>query len=265
MYKRGILVADRLVIAIMNGTVDINRVLAVSGITAEAFCLGCFLLKRAFRYLPIVTCYLAFTVASELLGYAAYIQNKGETYWYTYLTIAFVGYALEVAVMLELVFSLAAPITSERLRSVKKATVCCLCGFAILSIAMTYSVSYRDVQTLVGAYLHVDLAFVVFRVLAFGAILGLTRILGIGWTSLGAQITACLSLYSVFALMAEIAHEYAARMPFQYDGFIMIEWLRAGTWCVVMLLLGWRVLVHTVHRSVHVTERWQGQGVGDLQ
>lgn len=224
---------------------DVNRVdqaLAVIGLITEAVCLLCCLVERTFRFLPMLTYYLAYTTAAEAVGYIIFSYGSAHSYWMAYACISILGYMLEIMVILELAYRIAKPVESEFSMSLIILTAC---GFAVVAILVTSLVSYREVETTVGLYLHFDLAFCVLRVLSLGTILALARILRIGWSNRAVQVTACLSLYSAFGLLAQIAHEYASRMTYQYGGFATIERLRTSAWCVTMLLLSWHVLAYS--------------------
>jgi hypothetical protein len=228
----------------MNDLSAVDQVLAIGGIVTETACLACFLLKGAFRVLPRVTCYLAYTSISEVIGYIFYLYRDPQSYWFAYVAVSLIGYLFEIAVGWELAVQLTGSIRPALSRLVRRISLSLLCAFAIMAAIMASIVSYRGVEVGVGIFLHCDLAFAIFRVFMFASVLGLTRILGIGWKDRCAQVTACLSLYAVFALLAEVAHEYLASMPYQYWGFAIIERVRSCVWCIAMLLLSWQMFAY---------------------
>ena len=236
----------------MNDITIVDQVLAISGIVAETVCLACFLFKGAARVLPRFACYLAYTAIVDILGYLIYLYGNAQCYWYAYTTISLTGYVFELVVMWELVSQLTRTTRPEVALIARRIAFLLLVAFFAMATIMACLVSYRGVELLVATSLHSDLAFGVFRVLVYFAILALVQIRGIGWNEHHAQVAVCLSFYAVFSLFGEIAHEYAASMPYQYGGFAMIERARCGACCVTWLLLSCHMFTYRDRDSSNV-------------
>lgn len=229
-----------------------DQILSVCGICAETICLTCFVMTGAMRALPSMFWFLIYTVISEIVGYVFYTAGNMRSYWLCYVVIAVVGYLVELAVGWELAVRSAGVVAPESQHKVRRIAMWSFCTFAILAATMASLVSYRGLDVGVNVFLHCELGFAIFRALMFIAILASTYIWGISWNDRGAQVLAGLSVYSVFALFAEVAHEIAALMPYQYGAYVLIERLRCCAWCASMLLLSWQVVACRDYRGFRI-------------
>lgn len=221
----------------------IDQFLAYTGILAEGLCSIALLQRSKVSKLPLVTCYLVITTLSEITGNVIYLFENFEIYWHAYIAVSILGYVAELAALKELAYrayeTKRATTPSRVVKFIGALFVSCSVGVAI-SIASF--VKYRGLDIDARAFLHFDLGFAIFRVLALTAILALAGIAGLHWNNLITKVAVGFSFYAVFALLAEIAHEYEALRPYQFSGYALIERLRIVSWCLTMFYLTWQVL-----------------------
>lgn len=237
----------------MDDITIVDQALVIGAIVSQTACLLCCLINGAGRVLPLFSCYLAYAAIADILGSVICRYGSLQTYWYAYTGSSVTGYVFEFVVMWELASRLTRSLRPDVELIARRMATLFLVAFITMATIMACLVSYRGAEFFVGASLHCDLAFGIFSVLAFLALLALVQVRGIGWNDRHAQVTACLSLCAVFSLLAEIAHEYAAASTlYQYRGFAMIERSRCCACCITMFFLSWRMFTYRDRDASHV-------------
>ena len=227
----------------MNRVCTIDDFLAYSGIAADVTCLLCLASTGTVARLRWFSVFVAFLALMEPLGML--IFGLWPTfYWVAYVTILFSSYFLELFVMRELVQAKAGyfgPRVIKATDVVAKVAGGC---FILLGILFTGAIQYRDFDAGTQLFLHLDLAFAIFRVLGFLLLLFMARVFYSAVYDVEDDVIAALALYAVVALVAGIAHEYNGRQALHYDQFILIERARISAWIGTLLFIGLRAVYH---------------------
>jgi len=245
------------VASIMYAAHSVDQAVAFCGITAEAICVACFLLTGATRELPAVFAYLCYNLFAEVAGYAIYAHGNGDSYWVYYVVCAIIGYGVELGVGWELATKIIAPKSPEGRKKVRRGVWQAFIIFAFIAAAVASGTSYRHVEKGVGLFFKCELGFAIFRALMFAGILIATHVWSIDRYDRRAYILVNLAAYSLFALLAEIAHELAAVMADQYGTYLWVERLRSSVWCGCMLILSWQIALYQERRQVRACCRAQ--------
>jgi hypothetical protein len=211
------------------------------GILSTALCLVSLALTRLYRMVPAFAFYLSFVLAATVVGLCSIGQSA---YWTVYLATCVLDYLCGLAVMWELASQVAAYAKNDVRRGGKGAGILILVVFAITGILLALSAKFGNAEWQVRELLKADLAFDLFRVLFFTAILILSTVLGMGWRDISLKIASCLSLYSAIALGARTVQEYADRLKSVSAWFVFADRVPILAWSILMVTMSWQIVYY---------------------
>jgi len=219
--------------------------LLVAGILSEVFCTGCLLLRQSHRSLPILTAYLAFMSLADMGGTAVYLTGTTSSYWSVFIGVSGIEYCLQIAVMCELIHVLFVPLRSGlRYRWLLRASLLWTALLIITASLFAAMAEYRRVDGDATAFCRQNIGYSVFRALLLVSIVCLALMVSpksAKWQV--APVASTLSLYSVGALLCQIAQEHLGA-----HNADTIEGVRIVFWCMTVILIGTLVLAGEQYR-----------------
>jgi hypothetical protein len=218
---------------LMNG-----RNLMWAGLLSTALCLASLAWSRLYRAVPAFSCYLLFVMAATLAG----LFSFGEAaYWNVYLATCVLDYLCGVAVMWELASHVTAYAKNDTRRGGKGAGILILAAFAVTGVLLALGAQFNNAEWQARELLKADLAFDLFRVFFFTAVLILSIVLGMRWRHMSLKIATCLSLYSAVALAARTVQEYADRLKSVSAWFVFADRVPILVWSILMFAMSWQI------------------------
>ncbi len=186
---------------------NLDTILWLVGLSAEAGVVVLCIRGRLFRITPVFCSYLVWCLLNDIL---LFFLNKyfSQNYFQIYLVEMIADSVFQFAVLVELGWAVLRPIRS----SLPRYSILILTFLVAICGAMIWPISAHMIQgnlTPSGALLvHAQQTIAVLRVVIFMALAGFSQLLSIGWRNRELQIATGLGFYSMFSL-ADIVHPRA--------------------------------------------------------
>lgn len=190
--------------------------------------------KGLYKSFPIFSAYLAWDLFDNLVLYAVSVRHPAS-YFYVFLIALAVDSAFELAVLIELAWSVLRPFRSALPRGA-------IVGVAVLTGALfavvwpfAHSAAYAHYGPQSRLLLHLEQTIAMMRVLFFLVLAGCSHLLSINWRDRELQIATGLGFYSLASLVVSILHAGQTVGPFYYllENLVMT--------CNICCLLYWLV------------------------
>jgi hypothetical protein len=193
-------------------TVNLDTVLWYAGIVTEAAVLGLLLYRRVWRVLPFFCVYSAWTLLSDGAGYAV-VHLWPSRYLTTYLAIAVLDSLLQLAVLVELAWSVLRPLRASLPRG-----ALVLVGALILSLgAVIWPFAnipgFNSLPPEWHLLMRLEQSVSILRILIFLGLAGCSHFLSIGWRNRELQVATGFGFYSLVSVAVAMLHTHQAMGP----------------------------------------------------
>jgi hypothetical protein len=216
-----------------------SRNLLWAGLLLTTLCFASLAVTRLYRVVPVFAFYLLFVATATIVGLCSFGQS---IYWTIYLAACVLDYLCGLAVMWELASHVAAYRKNDVPQAGKSAGILIVAIFAITGILLALSAQFNNAEWQVRELLKADLAFDIFRVFFFTAILILSTVVGMRWRHIVLKVASCLSLYSAIALAARAVQEYADRLKSLSAWFVFADRVPILAWSILMIAMTWQIV-----------------------
>jgi hypothetical protein len=193
-------------------TVGLDNAFLLAGILGEAAVVGLLLYKRTWRNLPVFFIYVAWELTGDLVAsYLIHRHSAGidsHNYLIVYLITQILDSGLQIAVLIELGWSILRPLRS-RLSS-RGLILVVLLVVALGAVIWPFA-SIHGVARLSTAWrniIHLQQTTSILRVLFFVLLAGCGQLLSIGWRDRELQIATGLGFFSLVSLAVNILHQH---------------------------------------------------------
>jgi hypothetical protein len=205
-----------------------------AGLTMEVAVAAILVRRRVYRLLPIFSLYLAWSIASDIIGMAISIKHSG-LFMSWYLFEMPLDCALQFVVLVELVWSVLRPIRPSlpRWTLIAIAFLLLVVGAAVWPLAGFTQL--HGISQLSRLQLHIQQTVSILRILFFVVLAAGSQLLSLGWRDRELQVATGLGFYSLASLAGAMvqAHTAGAMEYHHIDEFM------AG--CYVVSLVYWTV------------------------
>lgn len=191
---------------------NLDMILWLSGILAEATVIALCFRARLFPSMPVFGSYLIWSLFVDLLLYS--INNYAHSHYFrAYLIEMILDAFFQFAVLLELGWNVLRPIRS----SLPKQSILILALLFVVAGAIIWPIVAHTIpQWLnhIGRYLvQLQQTFAVLRVVIFIGLAGFSQMLSIGWRNRELQVATGLGFYSMFSLAISVIHNHQKDGP----------------------------------------------------
>jgi len=189
---------------------NLDTILGLSGVVAEAAVVVFALRARLFRLTPVFCCYLAWSLVADVaLSIAAGHWGAGSVkYFHVYWVEMIVDSLFVFAVLVELEWAVLRPIRS----SLPKQSILILAFLVLAAGAIIWPLARLALPpnlSPVGIiFVQLEQTIAALRVVFFIAMAGFSQLLSIGWRNRELQIATGLGFYSMFGLTIAIIHAH---------------------------------------------------------
>jgi hypothetical protein len=201
-------------------TVGLDNTFLFAGMAAEVAVVGLLLYKRAWRTLPVFFIYVAWELTGDVVGsYVMQRHNTGlssDSYLISYLVTQILDSILQLAVLIELGWSILRPLRS-RLSS--RGLILVVLLIVVLGAVIWPFAGMNGVAKLSAAFrniIHLQQTTSILRVLFFVLLAGFSQLLSIGWRDRELQIATGLGFFSLVSLAAGILRQHMG-MPENFN------------------------------------------------
>lgn len=222
---------------------DIDKLLWLAGLLAEAFLICVFLRKKSFRDFPLFCGYTAWTLLTDLLAYVLR-THLPLTYQQLYITGMFIDSLFQFAVLVELGWALLKPLHRQlpRITLPVLALLIALCGVLLWPlVGLLIPNSWPQMARI---YVHLQQTVAILRILIFLLMAGLSQLLALGWRDRELQIASGFGLYSFASLCVSTMHDHADWLPY----FSLLDRFLAISYIGVLLYWIWSFALHEEQR-----------------
>ena len=222
---------------------DIDKLLWLAGLLAEAFLICVFLRKKSFRDFPLFCGYTAWTLLTDLLAYVLR-THLPLTYQQLYITGMFIDSLFQFAVLVELGWALLKPLHRQlpRITLPVLALLIALCGVLLWPlVGLLIPNSWPQMARI---YVHLQQTVAILRILIFLLMAGLSQLLALGWRDRELQIASGFGLYSFASLCVSTMHDHVDWLPY----FSLLDRFLAISYIGVLLYWIWSFALHEEQR-----------------
>ena len=184
-----------------------DSLLWMAGAAAEAVVLLLLLRRRAFSTLPVFSCYIAWSLLSDLGQYAATNYHPGAAFRLYVVSLA-IDSLFQFGVLIELSRSVLSPMAKflPRWTPIAVGLLIVIICAAIWPLASSPDFSRYDLK---GRLLvHLQQTFSILRILFFLILAGCSQLLSIGWRDRELQIATGLGFFSIVNLSVLVLHTH---------------------------------------------------------
>lgn len=191
---------------------NLELILWLSGIVAEATVFGLCLWRKLIRVVPVFCAYLAWSLLSDL---GLYFLNKhySGSYVQIYLVYMVLDSVFQFAVLVELEWAVLRPIRA----SLPKHSIFILAFLVIAAGAIIWPIARYvlpgNLNPVGTFFVQMQQTIAALRVVFFIAIAGFSQVLSIGWRNRELQMATGLGFYSMFSLGISLIHGHQAVGP----------------------------------------------------
>jgi hypothetical protein len=184
-----------------------DNALWFAGMVGEAAVLGLLIYRRVWRTLPVFCAYVAWGLLSDTGGYAVQRSLAGRSthaYLIIYTVMSAVDSTLQIAVLIELAWSILRPVQASLSRWALVAV-----GLLIVAVgaAVWPFAGIHGLANLSSAWrnlVHLQQTTSILRVLFFLGLAGCSQLLSIGWRDRELQVASGLGFYSIVSLGVDV-------------------------------------------------------------
>jgi hypothetical protein len=201
-------------------TVGLDNAFLFAGMAAEVAVVGLLLYKRAWRTLPVFFIYVSWELTGDVVG--SYVMQRyttglsSDSYMVSYLVLQILDSILQLAVLVELGWSILRPLQS-RLSS--RGLILVVLLIVVLGVAIWPFANIHGVASLSTAFrniIHLQQTTSILRILFFVLLAGCSQLLSIGWRNRELQIATGLGFFSLVSLAAGILRQHLG-MPDNFN------------------------------------------------
>jgi len=204
----------------------LDNAIWLAGILVELLVIGLLFYRRVWRILPFFCLLCAWDVTGTAGSYFILHSYRG-LYTVAYLIETFVTSMLEVAVVIELTWSVLRPIRSSlsRLTLLYISLATLVLGAAIWPLVQGTVISSPN--NLIRHIMHLQQTTAMMRVLLFLLLAGGSQLLSIGWRDRELQVATGLGFYSLVCLGAAMlqAHQTTAAEYARWNRIELLSYL----------------------------------------
>jgi hypothetical protein len=195
----------------------IDNELLIAGIAAEIAVLVFLVSRKAWKTLPVFCVFIVWSIIDDLVNFVIVYKFPGA-YWQAYLWEMMPDALLQLAVLVELAWSVLRPNRSILPRGTIY-VIMVLIGIAglivwpLAGMTVPANISHRAVF-----YVHFLQTVAILRVVCFLMMAGFSQVLSIGWKDRELQIATGLGFFSIVSLIVAVLHS-------RQDTGIAYHWL----------------------------------------
>ena len=189
---------------------QLYAIVGVFGLLAEASLFVLLIWRRHYRTFPIFTVSVGINTVTDLgLGILISSSHNPSVAAVTLITVL-LTYALELGVLLEIIWNVINPVHVSLPRGVLKAFIATM--LLTLTVVAFLAWHYDSLNGRVNELRNpLDLTFGVLRMLIFALTASFAQMLGIGWKNKVLQLATALSFYSAVDLLVSLAERISGR------------------------------------------------------
>lgn len=195
---------------------SLNNALLFAGVLAEVAVIGLLLYRRVWRTLPVFCVYVVWGLLGDAMNYAVQRSPAGidsKSYFISYAVGSALDSALQIAVLIELAWSILRPLWPSLSR---RALV--VVGLLIVAVAAAiwpfagihgleiYPPAWRNL-------VHLEQTAAILRILFFMGLAGTSQLLSIGWRDREMQVATGLGFYSLVSLSVVVWRSHQGMEP----------------------------------------------------
>lgn len=191
-------------------TVNLDNTLWVASSAAEAAVLALLVYRRAWRTLPVFCIYSVWTLASSGVNYVVHSYFPGG-YLATYIVGMVLDSALQLAVIVELAWSVLRPVRASLPRSALLVIAAAILGIGavIWPFSRVSMLAYLPRQLFLMVHLQQTVSII--RIVFFLSLAGCSHLLSIGWRDRELQVATGLGFYSFVSLGVAIMDTHLSK------------------------------------------------------
>ncbi|HEY2467729.1 MAG TPA: hypothetical protein VGI45_07795 [Terracidiphilus sp.] len=185
----------------------LDTALQFTGFIIEAVIAGLVLYRRIYKTLPLFSCYLVWSLISDLGGFLL-IRRFPASGLNIYLTSAIIDAIFMLCVLVEVSMSVLKPIRAwlSRWAFLAVTMVIALCGLAVWHFIKFPGFEHLRAEHEYQIIAHLQLTVSAVRILFFLVLASLSQLLSIGWRDREFQIATGFGFYSIVSLSVALLH-----------------------------------------------------------
>lgn len=187
---------------------SLDNALWLVGVFAELLVVAMVVYRRMYRLIPVFCLFCVWSLFSDSVNYPLHRLSEND-YLRVYLVETSIDSCLQLAVLIELAWSVLRPIRS----SLPKATIFVVSGLILAIGAAIWpfsSVHAADLSSMGQQLMHLLQTISILRVIFFLALAGCSQLLSIGWRDRELQVATGLGIYSLVSLGVAMFHTHDA-------------------------------------------------------
>ena len=192
---------------------NLDTILWLTGIVAEAVVVFLCFRKRIFASTPVFGAYIVWSLLVDVGFYFLRHAVDSDHFLYSYIGEMITDSAFQFAVLVELSWSVLKPIRS----SLPKHTIYMLAGLNLLIGLIIWPVASWTLPQEIGPishfYIHLTQTIAALRIVIFVALAGFSQMLSIGWRNRELQIATGLGIYSISRLGISLLQTHVTSEP----------------------------------------------------
>ena len=191
---------------------NLDTILWLAGVFAEAGAIALCMRARLFRTAPMFCSYLVWSLFVDVVFLFLHLRYPppNPIYYWAYMPQMVVDSLFQFAVLVELGWGILRPMRA----SLPRQSILILAALIALAGALIWPVAAWTIPTNLSAsgrtLVQVQQTFAVLRVVVFMALAGFSQILSIGWRDRELQIATGLGFYSMVSLAVSLIHTHQA-------------------------------------------------------
>ena len=191
---------------------NLDTVLWYAGIVTEAAVLGLLLYRRVWRILPFFCVYSAWTLLSDGAAYAL-MHLWPSSYLTTYLTVAVLDSLLQLAVLVELAWSVLRPLRASLPRGALVLVGALILALGALIWPFANIPGFNNLPQEWHLLMRLEQSVSILRILVFLGLAGCSHFLSIGWRNRELQVATGFGFYSLVSVAVAMLHTHQAMGP----------------------------------------------------
>jgi hypothetical protein len=208
---------------------NLDTILWLAGLLAEAGVIALSMRTRLFRSAPIFCSYIIWSLAVDIGFLFLHLRYPPSSpiYFWSYILQMVLDSLFQFAVLVELGWGVLRPIRA----SLPKQSILIIALLIVLAGAVIWPIAAWTIPANLSAsgrtLVHVQQTFAVLRVVVFMALAGFSQMLSIGWRNRELQIATGLGFYSMISLGVSLIHTHQAPglRYGQLDSLVMASYL----------------------------------------
>ena len=203
----------------------LDEVLWVASALGQASLLTILLFRRIYRLFPILTAFIAYSIASDPLLLLASTHVSAENYFRLFLVDSFAQNLFQLGILFEVATSVLRPVQRSLPKSSVIVFALMLFGGTLITFLLSARSNPQQLRLLGDWFLRISFFSAILRLVIFSAITFFSQMLGINWRNHVLQLATGFAFYAGVTLVIEMAHRFLG-----VKNFHALEQTRIAAW-----------------------------------